>query len=115
MLSPPFRQQDPGPIRHRWLVAYMLAMATLEVGHPITVFVQMKSDNGLLHARTSVSTSSSIPTQTAENRLCAIKLNAPASREIERKPGTMLKKFVQQFGGRLRSRLRLSKVSSLYS
>jgi hypothetical protein len=61
MLFPPFRQQDPGPIRHRWLVAYMLAMATLEVGHPITVFVQMKSDNGLLHARTSVSSSSSIP------------------------------------------------------
>jgi hypothetical protein len=72
MLFPPFRHQHPGPIRHRWLVAYMLAMATLEVGHPITVFVQMKSDNGLLHARTSVSSSSSIPTQTAENRLCAI-------------------------------------------
>ena len=29
MLSPAFLCQDPGPIRHRWLVTYMLTMATL--------------------------------------------------------------------------------------
>jgi len=29
MLFPAFLSQDPGPIRHRWLVAHMLPMATL--------------------------------------------------------------------------------------
>jgi hypothetical protein len=50
MLSSAFLCQDPGPIRHRRLVAHVLTMATLQIGHPITIFVQMKSDNGLMHA-----------------------------------------------------------------
>ena len=47
MLSPAFLCQDPGPIRHRWLVPHVLTMATLKIGHPITIFVQMKSNDGL--------------------------------------------------------------------
>ena len=39
MLSPAFLCQDPRPIRHRRLVAHMLTMATLEIGHPITEFI----------------------------------------------------------------------------
>ena len=54
MLSPAFLCQDPEPIRHRRLVAHVLTMATLEIGHPITILVQMKSGNGLIHARTSL-------------------------------------------------------------
>lgn len=48
-----FLCQDPGPIRHRRLVTHMLAMAALEVGHPITILVHMISDNRLMHAQTS--------------------------------------------------------------
>ena len=50
MLSPAFLYQDPGPIRHRWLVAHMLPMAASQVGYPIAIFIQMKSNNGLMHA-----------------------------------------------------------------
>ena len=50
MLSPAFLCQDPRPIRHRRLVAHMLTMATLEIGHPIANFVHVISNNGLLHS-----------------------------------------------------------------
>ena len=50
MLPPSFLCQDPWPIRHRRLVTHMLTMATLKISHPITIFVQMKSDNGMMHA-----------------------------------------------------------------
>ena len=53
MLSPTFLFQNPGPIRHRRLVTHMLTMATLKIGHPITIFIQMISNNGLMHPRTS--------------------------------------------------------------
>jgi hypothetical protein len=39
MLAPAFLSQDPGAIRHRRLVAHMLTMAALEVGHPIAKFI----------------------------------------------------------------------------
>jgi hypothetical protein len=58
MLVPAFCCQNPGPIRHRRLMAYVLAMAALEVGHPIAKFVQMKSDNGLLHPQASLASAS---------------------------------------------------------
>lgn len=58
MLFPTFFCQDPGAIRHRRLVPHMLTMATLEVGHPIAEFVQMKSDNGLLHPQASLASAS---------------------------------------------------------
>jgi len=50
MLSPAFLCQDPRSIRHRWLVTHVLTMATVKIGDPITIFVQMKSDNRLMHA-----------------------------------------------------------------
>ena len=54
MLSPAFLCQDPKPIRHRGLVAHMLTMAALKIGHPITIFIEMISNNGLMHPRTSL-------------------------------------------------------------
>ena len=54
MLPPAFLCQDPGPIRHRRLVTHMLTMATLKIGHPITIFVQVIPNNGLMHPRTSL-------------------------------------------------------------
>ena len=50
MLVTPFCCQDPWSIRHWWLVAHMLTMAALEIGHPIAKFVQVISNNGLLHS-----------------------------------------------------------------
>jgi hypothetical protein len=56
MQAPPFLCQNPGAIRHRRLVAHMLTMAALEVGHPIAKFIQMITNNALLHgASTPVS------------------------------------------------------------
>ena len=54
MLFPAFLSEDPGPIRHRRLMAHMLAMATLKIGHPIVIFVQMIANDRLLHAETSL-------------------------------------------------------------
>ena len=42
--------QNPGPIRHRRLMAYVLTMSALEIGHPIAKFVLVISNNGLLHS-----------------------------------------------------------------
>jgi hypothetical protein len=50
MLVTPFCCQDPQSIRHWWLVAHMLTMAALEIGHPIAKFVQVISNNGLLQS-----------------------------------------------------------------
>jgi hypothetical protein len=50
MLVTPFCCQDPRSIRHWWLVAHMLTMAALEIGHPIAKFVKMIADYGLLHS-----------------------------------------------------------------
>lgn len=41
---------DPGAIHERRLMAHMLPMAACQLGHPITMFVEMVSDNGLIHA-----------------------------------------------------------------
>ena len=58
MLFPAFLCQDPGPIRHRRLVTHMLTMAALEVGHPIAIFIQMITNNWLLHAQASLTSAS---------------------------------------------------------
>jgi hypothetical protein len=60
MPSPAFLDQDPRPICHRWLMAHMLTMAALEIGYPITILVQMKSNNGLMHELTFLTSSISI-------------------------------------------------------
>lgn len=49
MLLPTFLCQDPRPIRHRWLVAHVLTMATFQISHPIAKFIQMITSNWLLH------------------------------------------------------------------
>jgi hypothetical protein len=49
MLFPTFLFHNPGPIRHRWLVAYVLTMPALEVGHPIAKLILMKTNDRLLH------------------------------------------------------------------
>ena len=54
MLFPTFLFQNPGAIRHRRLVSHMLAMATLEISHPVTKFIQMISNNRLMHPQTSL-------------------------------------------------------------
>ena len=58
MLLPPFLCQNPGPIRHRRLMTHMLTMAALEVGHPIAIFIQMITNNWLLHAQASLTSAS---------------------------------------------------------
>ena len=50
MLFSTFFRQNPGPIRHRRLMAYVLTMSALEIGHPIAKFIQVISNNGLLHS-----------------------------------------------------------------
>jgi hypothetical protein len=52
MLVPALCCQNPGPIRHRWLMAHMLTMATLQISHPIAKFIHMIANNGLLHGAT---------------------------------------------------------------
>jgi hypothetical protein len=60
MLSPALRRQNPGPIGHRRPVTHVLTMTTLEISHPIAMFIQMIADNDLMHARISLTSSSSI-------------------------------------------------------
>src|SRR6185295_13728913 len=60
MLSPTLRRQNPWAIGHRRLVTHVLTMATLEIRHPIAILIQMIADNDLMHARTSLASSSSI-------------------------------------------------------
>jgi hypothetical protein len=49
MLSPAFFCQNPGSIRHRWLVTDMLTMAALQIGYPIAKLILMKTNYWLLH------------------------------------------------------------------
>jgi hypothetical protein len=53
MPAPAFFCQDPGAIRHRWLVAHVLTMAAFQISHPIAIFIQMITNNGLLHGATT--------------------------------------------------------------
>ena len=39
MLSPTYRCQDPGPIRHWRLMTHMLPMAAEQSRHPIAIFI----------------------------------------------------------------------------
>jgi hypothetical protein len=57
MLFPTFFFQNPGPIRHRRLVTHMLTMAALQICDPVTLFVQMKPNNGLMHTQASLTSS----------------------------------------------------------
>jgi hypothetical protein len=50
MLASAFLCQDPGPIRHRRLVTHVLTMAAVQIGYPIAKFVQVISNNRLLHS-----------------------------------------------------------------
>lgn len=50
MLVSAFLCQDPRSIRHRRLMAHMLTMAALEVGHPVAELIHMIADYGLLHS-----------------------------------------------------------------
>lgn len=50
MLVSSFLCQDPGPIRHRWLVAHMLTVAAMQIGHPVAELIHMIADYGLLHS-----------------------------------------------------------------
>jgi hypothetical protein len=59
MRSPTFLGQDPGPVRHRWLVTHVLTVAAVEIGHPIAILVNMISHDGLMHAQHSLVPSSS--------------------------------------------------------
>ena len=49
MLVSPLGSHDPQPIHKRWLMPHMLPMAAGQIGHPIPVFVEMVSENGLVH------------------------------------------------------------------
>jgi hypothetical protein len=50
MLFPAFLCQDPGSIRHRRLVPHVLTMTAVQISHPIAKFIQVISNNGLLHS-----------------------------------------------------------------
>lgn len=49
MLLPTFLFQNPGPIRHRWLMPHMLAMTAAQIGHPIAKLILMETNDRLLH------------------------------------------------------------------
>ena len=50
MLASAFFCQDPGPIRHRRLMAHVLTVTAVQIGHPIAKFIHVISNNGLLHS-----------------------------------------------------------------
>ena len=60
MLTPTLLCQDPWPICHRRLVTDMLAMAAVQIGYPIAIFIQMITNNGLLHVQASLTSPLSI-------------------------------------------------------
>lgn len=41
--SSPFRRNDPGPVDPGWIVTNVLVVAALELRHPVTLVVQVKS------------------------------------------------------------------------
>ena len=65
MLIPAFLSENPGPIRHRRLVAHMLTMTALKIRHPITKFIQVISNNRLMHPQTSLLSSFWTPSRYA--------------------------------------------------
>lgn len=48
MLLTTLPRQDPGAVRHRWLMPYMLPMSTGKVRHPVPLFVLMIAHNRLV-------------------------------------------------------------------
>lgn len=62
MLAAALAGNDPRPIHKRWLMSHMLAMAAGQIGHPVSLFILMIADNGLVH-------------DVLERRLFAINLN----------------------------------------
>ena len=42
-------------------MAYVLTMSALEIGHPIAILIQMKTDNRLLHSHVSLEPTFIIP------------------------------------------------------
>jgi len=56
--------QHPWPEGHRRLVTNMLSMATSQIGHPITMLVQVKSNDRSVHGRAHVRDSISCPVTT---------------------------------------------------
>ena len=52
MLVSPLAGHDPRPIHKRRLMPHMLPMAAGQIGHPITLFVEVVPDNGLIHDNT---------------------------------------------------------------
>jgi hypothetical protein len=49
MLLPPVLSENPRPAHKRRLMAHVLAMSAGQIGHPVAVFVLMKTDDGLMH------------------------------------------------------------------
>ena len=49
MLVAALSSDDPWAIHKRGLMPHVLPMAAGQIGHPVAVFVEMKSDNGLVH------------------------------------------------------------------
>lgn len=50
MLAPAFAGDNPRSIHERRLMPHMLPMAAGQIGHPVAMFIQMISNNGLVHA-----------------------------------------------------------------
>jgi len=48
-LPPAFLRQDPWPADQRRMVPYVLAVPAREIGNPIAVLIQVKTDDGLIH------------------------------------------------------------------
>lgn len=51
MLVAPLGANDPRPIHEWWLMSHMLSMATGQICHPVSFFIEMIADNRLVHDR----------------------------------------------------------------
>jgi hypothetical protein len=49
MLAAALAGDDPRPIHKRWLMPHMLSMTAGQISHPVSMFIEMISDNGLVH------------------------------------------------------------------
>lgn len=49
MLAAALAGDNPRPIHERWLMPHMLSMTASQISHPVAMFIEMISDNGLLH------------------------------------------------------------------
>ena len=45
VFKPTFRCRDPMTVSPRWVLADVLLVAALKRGHPIQLFIQVKTDN----------------------------------------------------------------------